>query len=338
MTRIRRRSVLQAALAGTGFAVLGAPAADARTGGPPPRDLSAETPLVVGTYNIRYASYDTDPAFPERMWSNRGIHAARSIARAGAVLVALQEVSYLNTADSQARSLAALLSDETGHAWQALEASRMQAFVYDSTAVESLGPVSLRDLLVEHARPDPPQRVVGWAPFRHLPSGLELTMVNSHLPIQDDSPPWGREMTWEAVATLVDQLQILHASTGNPVVLGADFNDAQTGPYLLGQAGYADPARLVPAPAHPRFNAFNNWDPLLVGRQRGIWIDRIAVSSELTAVRAGLEVDFADGAGLPLRVPIGSDHFLMFAELVAAPAVSTGPGTTLPLTVPLSIG
>src|SRR5690606_28918698 len=163
-------------------------------------------------------------------------------------------------------------------------------------------------------------RRAGSALLRDKSTGREFFFVNSHLPINkpdEAAGKAGRKLAVELILATIAPWR----DQGVPVVIAADWNDSSTGSGSVDSQLKA--AGLVIAKdentVNGQYNSFNNWDPDLVGRQSGRWIDKIVVTPNVHIAGSGMYLEFASGNTLPLKTPLASDHNLIYADLVFVP-------------------
>lgn len=275
------------------------------------------SPLRVGTYNLRKASIAEDK--PERDWSVRKPVAAATIIKQNVAIVALQEISYVN---DYARSQAMQTVDEinlqagTPDRWQWTEkkGASSNSIIWDSSKVEK---ISDNGTLIVNS----PSigRALLWAIFRDKSTGQKFIFVSSHWENNGEDAARGEAMRQQSARMTADLLTQLRLEHGLPIILGADFNTSATttGSPLayLASKGFATAKTLVTAPVNAQWRSATEFDHTMTGKDNGWWIDGIAVSSGVTVSSHGMYMDFVSGTTPPLKVPMGSDHHMLWAEV-----------------------
>ncbi|WP_434080888.1 hypothetical protein [Sanguibacter sp. Z1732] len=290
--------------------------------------------LIAGTYNITLASLH----HPEgHSWAQRREHAAQAVIRSGAAIVGLQEVSNLNNATtSQAQQLCDSINAATpGVSWQVTPGTRYNAIIHNNTLVERRSDPETWDLNVIHTRSGA-QRAMTGAIFAHRPTGAEFVFVTAHF---STGTLESRIENAQIVADFLDARRDGHRhgiaaldTNGSHEIHGPDSD--------LWARGYPNTRQRSQAPVvRDEFNSFNGWDPEMDGRLNGRWIDAVVTDTGVDVPAAGLDADYADGTGLPLRTPLPSDHHMVWAALTwntddPGPAPGpTPPGPPLPAEV-----
>src|SRR5690606_5320572 len=261
--------------------------------------------------NIRNRNFDTEP---ERQWATvRKPIVAEHIVASGAVLVGIQEGSVVDGGTGQVDDLLDELESQTGKRWEAARYSSVNTFIWDPDAIELLTTPRRTNIGTTGRR-------AGSALLRDKSTGREFFFVNSHLPINkpdEAAGKAGRKLAVELILATIAPWR----DQGVPVVIAADWNDSSTGSGSVDSQLKA--AGLVIAKdentVNGQYNSFNNWDPDLVGRQSGRWIDKIVVTPNVHIAGSGMYLEFASGNTLPLKTPLASDHNLIYADLVFVP-------------------
>lgn len=296
-------------------------------------------PITVASFNVRNMTYEAGD--PERDWvSVRAVVAAQHVAASGAAIVGLQEAyASQDTTNGQAAILRGHLNTITGGDWKQLTYSGQHTIIWDDTVLEQ---TSSEQQIAVNEDPYPGEttyRRMGWATWRVRDTGQEFLFANTHL--QHNSA----DMREESAHIIADKLDAERGSL--PVVLVGDFNASawrpNRDPYpilwqrlYLNMRGWQNGGMAV---AGAPYDSFHGYDPYMVGKQQGRWIDGILLSGVGPAA-GGQLLDFASGSSLPLRTPLPSDHNLIWCQLLFSgdenPDVPggaetiTGPGDPLP--------
>lgn len=272
--------------------------------------------LTVGTLNLRHWDVDTQP---ERQWAVRRGLLADAIRQSGAWIVGCQESRILPAGVSQGRDVASLL----GREWRVSEGGRETSTLWRADRFVMIGPSQsfpLNPSFPAVWHPNRPQLSALRTAFYDKWTGRRLLVYNLHGPINSpDHVPDGAtfvQVSGEAGKTVAERANADAAAIGGAdVVILGDTNSAGTLWANITSRGFLDTATQGAPATFPTLNSTNGWDPMMVGRQDGVWIDRIFVSPSFETVRAGLIARYASGKALPLEVPFYSDHFMYAATI-----------------------
>lgn len=295
----------------------------------------ADYNLRAGTFNLRHARFE-DPE--PRDWNTRLPVAARHVIASGVSIVGLQEAGFPDDYErSQARQLVQEINRQTDStAWRVIYPSLegiTLAVIYDSTRITPhTDELKVRKINEVHVEDTGKWMVYGT--FATL-QGDPFIFANTEFQASD---PEAVNADARRIEEAEIASQVLNDEKGNlPVIFVGCFN---TGSFASGT-----PRRIITLAGFPEsasvanringgFNSFNDFDPYLVGKQTGNWIDGVHVSLDIRVNFAALYVEFESGASLPLDTPLPSDHSLMYADLQvpvpasSAPAIEFAPTTT----------
>lgn len=292
----------------------------------------ADFTIRVGSFNLRHANMN-DPA--PNNWASRLPIAANHVRASGAVLIGLQECSYLGEVDSQAQQLVNAVNIATGGNWQLTWPAELgtMAIMYDASVL-TLGRAVTR-IRVNTINTLGGNRYMLSTTFRHRDGG-SFVFANTHWHHDDPTVANGVLRRAESAGIVLSQLDSLRTSTGLPTVLTGDFNtgDLSTGSprQRLVAGGYRSVASVV-TPVNGAYNSYNAFNLNMTGRVEGIWIDGVHVSSDVTVGVTGQVLTFANGSSLPLSSPLPSDHNLVYTTLTipfTPPAVNPVTSTAEP--------
>jgi endonuclease/exonuclease/phosphatase family metal-dependent hydrolase len=264
---------------------------------------SAPTPLVVMTFNLRYAS-DTPP----NAWPQRRPVMKACVEQAKPDLIGTQEGVY--------RQLKDIAADLPDYAWLGTgrdggSRGEFMAIFYRRTRFEPLEYdhfwlSDTPDVIGSSTWGNTNRRMVTWVKFRDRESGGEFYFWNTHL---DHALQPAREKGAALIRSRVDLLK-----TALPVILVGDFNavaaDNPAYDTLVKDGGFKDTWFLAGERRNAGISSFHNFKGPQPGGQRIDWI----LVRGAVAVSASEVVTFRQGDQFP------SDHFPVVAWLTLNPA------------------
>lgn len=282
--------------------------------------MTSYLPLNVGTYNLRLASLSPATDTGNRDWSVRKPLLAAAVIKSGAKIVGLQEVSWVtDTTKSQAVQVATEINSQLGSGqWSSIGSTTgSDGIIWDDSVIaRETNPITV---LVNQTYTEGATRALVWAIFRDRATSARFIFACTHWQHNDPDATNGQLRRNESSQIVVKTLDTLRAQYTLPVVVVADFNDANTsegtprGNLIAG--GYPSARDLSPAVGGDNLDSYNGFDATMTGKQTGSWMDGIHVSSGTTVTDIALQVNYASGGVLPLATPLPSDHNMIEAGL-----------------------
>lgn len=281
----------------------------------------------VGSYNVRSANASvTSPTnVYERPWDVRVPSLAADIQAASVSIVGLQEADAGSSGQAgpnlrPADSICALL----GSSWKSeTRAVGGLAIIWNSSVWDAVaGPVQ-EELISATANVEGFNRTCLWMIMRNKASGQRVAVISTHFPSGAEATHKpSRLVAAQALASVVNRLR---STYDVPVIVTGDFNSriptaAGNIGDTLATAGLRDSHDAAPSVTNAGYDSIQDFTPSLSGFTKGEWLDRVFVTGEaFTVASAGQVLRFASGNTPPLALPIGSDHNLVWAEVLFMP-------------------
>lgn len=262
----------------------------------------APAELLVGTFNLRYASTNKPNAWPDR----------RPVMKA---LLDQYQPDILGTQEGLYSQLKDIAADQPAYDWIGMgreggSRSEFMAVFFKRTRFEPMEydhfwlsdtPEVVGSSTWGHSN----RRMVTWVRFRDRVTGREFYFWNTHLDHQVQTAR-------EKAATLINA-RIAKVNPALPLLLAGDFNaiarDNKAYDILVRDGGMRDTWYAAAEHRNENLNSFHGYEPPRRELRRIDWI----LSRGALDVRATEVIDFRRGDQFP------SDHFPVFAWLTLKP-------------------